>query len=79
MTTDEFFQEFPPQADPEGQSPPPADIPDPWEGPSTFAEDYYSGGDVPPDARNPHMLPNELEGEELKKMSDDGKRIHALL
>ncbi|KAF8967960.1 hypothetical protein BDZ97DRAFT_1802168 [Flammula alnicola] len=33
---------FPAQEEPEL----PVDIPDPWEGPQTYAEDFYSGGDV---------------------------------
>ena len=38
------------------------DIPDPWVGPSTYAEDFYSGGDVPEGASDAHILPTETEG-----------------
>ena len=44
------------------------DIADPWEGPNTFAEDYYSGGDFLAEARSaadPHVLPNEVEDDEI--------------
>ena len=44
------------------------DIADPWEGPNTFAEDYYSGGDFLAEARgaaDPHVLPNEVEDDEI--------------
>ena len=41
------------------------DIQDPWQGPSTYAEDFYSGGDMPNDllehGGNPHLLPTEDE------------------
>ncbi len=41
----------------------PPDIPDPWEGPRTYAEDFYSGGDVLPEslenATPSHLTPRE--------------------
>lgn len=54
--------EFPPRAVSEEKTPPPVDIPDPWVGPSTYAEDFYSGGDVPEGASDAHILPTETEG-----------------
>ncbi|KZT72327.1 hypothetical protein DAEQUDRAFT_809209 [Daedalea quercina L-15889] len=42
------------------------DIPDSWQGPSTYAEDFYSGGDFifkGGDATDPHMLPTEEDDE----------------
>ncbi|EJF57562.1 hypothetical protein DICSQDRAFT_157273 [Dichomitus squalens LYAD-421 SS1] len=45
------------------------DIQDPWQGPSIYAEDFYSNGDMPSDAiehgGNPHLLPTEEEPNEL--------------
>ncbi|KAI0753057.1 hypothetical protein C8Q80DRAFT_1149682 [Daedaleopsis nitida] len=55
---------FPPQADEEDT----VDIPDPWQGPREFAEDYYSSGDVPSttlERGNPHVLPTEADDNEL--------------
>ena len=52
----------------QGQPEHEVDIADPWEGPSTFAEDFYSGGDFPAEARGaagPHVLPNEEEDDEI--------------
>jgi len=38
---------FPPQTSPSPRQPQrPVEIPDPWSGPRTYAEDFYSGGDV---------------------------------
>ena len=41
------------------------DIEDPWQGPRTYAEDFYAGGDVPDSvldhAGDPHILPTEDE------------------
>ncbi|PCH35640.1 hypothetical protein WOLCODRAFT_139997 [Wolfiporia cocos MD-104 SS10] len=51
----------------------PVILPDPWEGPSTYAEDYYSGGDVRLDSThnaNPHILPaEEASGDETQILS----------
>lgn len=52
--------EFPPREGSDTKSPPPVDIVDPWEGPSTYAEDFYSGGDVPFGAADAHLLPTEV-------------------
>jgi hypothetical protein len=61
---------FPPRED---ESPPPPDISDPWVGPSTYAEDFYSGGDVAANATDAHILPTEAEGEENENTNADGK------
>ncbi|RPD53445.1 hypothetical protein L226DRAFT_617399 [Lentinus tigrinus ALCF2SS1-7] len=46
-----------------GESAQPPEIPDPWEGPRTYAEDFYSGGDVLPEtlenATPSHLTPRE--------------------
>ncbi|KAM5542869.1 hypothetical protein V8D89_003253 [Ganoderma adspersum] len=43
------------------------DIEDPWQGPRTYAEDFYAGGDVPGEvlehADGPHVLPTEDEND----------------
>nr|VWO98562.1 cAMP dependent protein kinase catalytic subunit [Ganoderma boninense] len=43
------------------------DIEDPWQGPRTYAEDFYAGGDVPSEvldhAGDPHVLPTEKEND----------------
>ncbi|OCH89869.1 hypothetical protein OBBRIDRAFT_637923 [Obba rivulosa] len=39
------------------------DLPDPWDGPRTYAEDFYSGGDIPESSvreANAHILPTEV-------------------
>ncbi|KAM5542874.1 hypothetical protein V8D89_003258 [Ganoderma adspersum] len=45
------------------------DIEDPWQGPRTYAEDFYAGGDVAGEvlehADGPHVLPTEDENDEL--------------
>lgn len=51
---------FPPKEYSETRSSP-ADLADPWEGPSTYAEDFYSGGEVPTSATDAHNLPAEGE------------------
>ncbi|CCL99195.1 uncharacterized protein FIBRA_01210 [Fibroporia radiculosa] len=54
----EEIDAFPPVDEPTQ----PVDLPDPWVGPKTYAEDYYSGGDIPPDLRehaSPHLFPTE--------------------
>ena len=57
-----FNIEFPPPTHSDAHAPP-VDIPDTWEGPSTYAEDFYSGGDVPAEAFDAHLLPTERENE----------------
>ncbi|TBU23796.1 hypothetical protein BD311DRAFT_767691 [Dichomitus squalens] len=56
---EEEAEPFPPRIA-EGEE---IDIQDPWQGPSTYAEDFYSGGDMPTDVLehggNPHLLPTE--------------------
>jgi hypothetical protein len=40
------------------------EIPDPWTGPATYAEDFYSGGDVRQSAlaaADPDILPSVLD------------------
>lgn len=37
----------------------PVDIPDPWSGPKTYAEDFYSGGDVLPSSDG-QIIPDNL-------------------
>ncbi|EMD33122.1 hypothetical protein CERSUDRAFT_98728 [Gelatoporia subvermispora B] len=49
------------------------DLSDPWDGPRTFAEDYYSGGDIPESSvrdADPHILPSEVN-DELEAEEDD--------
>lgn len=70
MTTD-----FPPRAASEEKTPPPVDIPDPWVGPSTYAEDFYSGGDVPEGASDTHVLPPEIENLVAVDDEDGGARL----
>lgn len=45
------------------------DLPDPWDGPKKYAEDFYDGGDMPTTAvedADPHTLPAEVDtAEEL--------------
>lgn len=45
------------------------DLPDPWDGPKKYAEDFYDGGDMPATAvedADPHTLPAEVDpAEEL--------------
>jgi len=44
------------------------EIKDPWEGPRTYAEDFYSGGDMPlvrGSRLDPHNLENEPPTEQL--------------
>ncbi|KAM5542871.1 hypothetical protein V8D89_003255 [Ganoderma adspersum] len=45
------------------------DIEDPWQGPRTYSEDFYAGGDVAGEvlehADGPHVLPTEDENDEL--------------
>ncbi|TCD64552.1 hypothetical protein EIP91_003909 [Steccherinum ochraceum] len=53
------------------------ELPDKWEGPSTYAEDFYSGGDIPPGASiesSAHLLPTEMDASRLPGMleSEDG-------
>ncbi|GBE81296.1 hypothetical protein SCP_0310230 [Sparassis crispa] len=61
---------------PEENSHQPADLSDPWVGPSTYAEDFYSGGDVPSIALehgDPHNLPTEENIELLEEdVGSDG-------
>ncbi len=62
--------DFPPKRD---RSQPP-DLSDPWAGPSTYAEDFYSGGDTQTgllqDA-NPHLLPAEAAAVQFHEVIDD--------
>ncbi|CAL1711329.1 unnamed protein product [Somion occarium] len=57
----------PPQGKPgEGE----VEIPDAWQGPSTYAEDFYSGGDLPPNASQVgsiHLLPTEADAVDLEE------------
>lgn len=53
----------------------PVDIADPWKGPETFTEDYYSGGDVPPHAPqlgNAHLLPTEAVSDDFQQDEEQG-------
>ncbi len=53
---------FPPRTQQQDE----VDIQDPWRGPRVFAEDFYSGGDVPATALeggDPHILPGEEDTE----------------
>lgn len=53
---------------------PPVDIPDPWVGPSTYAEDFYSGGDIPESALrtgDPHLLPTEEFEDDIDQLEED--------
>ncbi|KAI9064528.1 hypothetical protein FKP32DRAFT_1685428 [Trametes sanguinea] len=55
---EEEEEPFPPRAERKE----PVDIDDPWRGPATYAEDFYSGGDLPASSAkhgDPHVLPNE--------------------
>ncbi|KAI0767010.1 hypothetical protein C8Q74DRAFT_1369875 [Fomes fomentarius] len=57
---------FPPRTQQQDE----VDIQDPWRGPRVFAEDFYSGGDVPATALergDPHILPGEEDAEELQR------------
>ncbi|TFY57401.1 hypothetical protein EVJ58_g7036, partial [Rhodofomes roseus] len=52
------------------------DLPDPWAGPSIYAEDFYSGGDFPlerGDAANPHVLPAEDEDDIVEVSGPTGE------
>ncbi|KAH9941937.1 hypothetical protein B0H21DRAFT_543599 [Amylocystis lapponica] len=60
--------EFPQEEEPHR----PVDLSDPWDGPNTFAEDFYSGGDVQTVAvSNPHILPAEEEEEIIDVDADE--------
>ena len=55
-----------------------ADIADPWEGPETYAEDYYAGGNIPSNPShitNPHVLPNEVEDDD-DQQDEEGQSRH---
>ncbi|KAI1784350.1 hypothetical protein LXA43DRAFT_225677 [Ganoderma leucocontextum] len=47
--------------EPVGESGPPPDVHDPWEGPRTYAEDFYSGGDVVEGETPSHLTPRDEE------------------
>ena len=49
---------FPELADDSGQPP---DVHDPWEGPRTYAEDFYSGGDFLEGGTPSHLTPRDEE------------------
>lgn len=53
----------------------PVEILDKWEGPKTYAEDFYSGGDIrtdAPAAGSAHLLPGDLDGfPHLETIEDD--------
>ena len=54
-----------------GQSP---DLADPWAGPSTYAEDFYSGGDsrsALSAGTNPHLLPAEVAATRVYNVVDE--------
>nr|VWP01521.1 Alcohol oxidase [Ganoderma boninense] len=62
------------------------DIEDPWQGPRTYAEDFYAGGDVPREVLNragdPHVLPTEKENDDSAQPPDihdpwEGPRMYA--
>ncbi|KAI0629041.1 hypothetical protein C8Q77DRAFT_1144676 [Trametes polyzona] len=55
---------FPPREDRKE----PVDIDDPWRGPTMYAEDLYTGGDIPTSAverGNPHTLSDEEDADDL--------------
>ncbi|THH33070.1 hypothetical protein EUX98_g1156 [Antrodiella citrinella] len=52
----------------------PVDIRDQWEGPSTYAEDYYSSGDLPIGASiegSAHLLPTEVPVPQVEEPIED--------
>ncbi|KAL7277844.1 hypothetical protein ACG7TL_008790 [Trametes sanguinea] len=60
---------FPPRAERKE----PVDIDDPWRGPATYAEDFYSGGDLPGSSvksGDPHVLPNEGDDQESEQAEE---------
>ncbi|KAI0918973.1 hypothetical protein AcV5_002013 [Taiwanofungus camphoratus] len=60
---EEEAEPFPP-AQERGRS---VDLSNPWAGPSTYAEDFYSGGNIRADSyerRNPHVLPTEVDNDD---------------
>jgi hypothetical protein len=58
LTPDCIALDFPPRnAEEERQLP---DISDPWKGPQTFAEDFYSGGDIREGDLDPTVSPSNL-------------------
>ncbi|KAH9856019.1 hypothetical protein C2E23DRAFT_901308 [Lenzites betulinus] len=53
---------------PRDKEPEHVDVEDPWHGPATYAEDFYSGGDIPSGVSsrgNPHKLPTEEDEDAL--------------
>lgn len=51
----------------------PVEIPDPWVGPKTYAEDFYSGGDVRPlqnVALDPHRIGANDQSEAMISMPE---------
>lgn len=58
---------------PSPRSSPPVEISDPWSGVATYAEDFYSGGDVRNSSTaNVHILPAEAD-DEIEVIEVDGE------
>lgn len=57
-------------------------MPDEWEGPRTYAEDFYAGGDLPVGSNvgsNAHLLPSELERVQAVEVVDEEENEGAIL
>ncbi|KAJ2967295.1 hypothetical protein NUW54_g13543 [Trametes sanguinea] len=70
---EEEEEPFPPRAERKE----PVDIDDPWRGPATYAEDFYSGGDLPASSAkhgDPHVLPNEGDDPQA---AEDEQAVHS--
>lgn len=56
----------------------PPDIRDPWEGPRTFAEDFYAGGDRPLDSLTPsYLTPREEEPLVIPGITSSGDKVES--